>query len=56
MPTPSAYLSEELLEDFDDKLWQLKVDGELDREVSRSEFMRRLIKEWVEERDDIPPE
>lgn len=56
MPQPSVNVDETLLDDFDSKMIRLKADGELDRSVSRSELIRRLMKEWVEERDDLPPE
>ena len=55
MPQPSVNLSEELLEEFDQKLLEYKAAGELDRGTSRSEFIARLMAEWVETRDDVPP-
>lgn len=54
VPRPSVFVSEELLEEFDDKLFEMKVEGKLDRDTSRSELMARLMHEWVEERDDVP--
>lgn len=54
MPRPSISISEELLEDFDEKLFEMKVDGKIERDTSRSEMIARLMNEWVEERDDVP--
>jgi len=51
---PSISVSDELLEEFDDKLFEMKAAGKLDRDVSRSELIARLMSEWVEERDDVP--
>ena len=55
MPQPSVNLSEELLKEFDQKLLEYQAAGELDRGTSRSEFIARLMAEWVETRDDVPP-
>lgn len=55
MPQPSVNVSESLLDDFDTKIIQLKADGELAKGVSRSELIARLMAEWVNDRDDVPP-
>lgn len=53
---PSISISDELLEEFDDKLFEMKAAGKLDRDVSRSELIARLMYEWVQEREDVPDE
>ncbi|WP_018258837.1 CopG family ribbon-helix-helix protein [Halomicrobium katesii] len=54
MARPSISVSDELLEEFDDKLFEMKAAGKLDRDVSRSELIARLMSEWIEEREDVP--
>ncbi|MBO4249474.1 hypothetical protein IL252_16830 [Halomicrobium sp. IBSBa] len=54
MARPSISVSDELLDEFDDKLIEMKAAGKLGRDVSRSELIARLMSEWVEERDDVP--
>ena len=44
---------EELLDDFDEVTWQLEVQGELPRDTSRSEVMRHLMQEFVDEHRDL---
>jgi metal-responsive CopG/Arc/MetJ family transcriptional regulator len=41
-------VSEELLDEFDDQILQLKAAGEIRRNASRSEVIRILMKEFVE--------
>uniref|UniRef100_A0A7D5GKB2 Ribbon-helix-helix protein CopG domain-containing protein n=2 Tax=Natrinema halophilum TaxID=1699371 RepID=A0A7D5GKB2_9EURY len=48
MKTVSIYAPEDLVDDFDDKVWQMKADGEIDRDASRSEVIRHLMGEWAE--------
>lgn len=48
-------MPDELVDDLDDKIWEMKTEGKLNRDANRSEVVRRLIREWVEERDDVPP-
>lgn len=47
MKTVSIYAPEDLVEDFDDKVWQMKAEGEIDRDASRSEVLRHLMEEWA---------
>ena len=41
-------VDEELLEDFDDTIFRKKVDGELDRDTSRSEVLRELMRGYID--------
>jgi metal-responsive CopG/Arc/MetJ family transcriptional regulator len=45
----SIRLDEELLEEFDDTIWYLEMQGDLPRRTSRSDIVRELIEEWLEE-------
>jgi metal-responsive CopG/Arc/MetJ family transcriptional regulator len=40
---------EDLLEEFDDKIFELKAAGKLPRDASRSEVIRTLMSEWVDQ-------
>lgn len=55
MARPTFSMPDELLEEFDDKIFELKAEGKLDRDFTRSELVRGLIREWIEERTDVPP-
>lgn len=48
MKTVSIYAPEDLVDDFDDKVWEMKSGGEIDRDASRSEVIRHLMEEWAE--------
>lgn len=48
MKTVSIYAPEDLVEQFDDKVWEMKADGKIDRDASRSEVVRHLMEEWAE--------
>jgi len=48
-------VDEELLDAFDEKLLHRQAAGGIERNTSRSEMMARLMREWVEDRDDVPP-
>lgn len=48
MKTVSIYAPEDLVEEFDDKVWEMKADGKIDRDASRSEVIRQLMGEWAE--------
>lgn len=41
-------MSDDFLEDLDDKIWELKMEGEIDRDTSRSDVIRMVLREWVE--------
>lgn len=47
MANPSISVDDEVLMDFDDKIWQLKKSGEMDRSVSRSQVIQQLMEEWI---------
>lgn len=49
MARPSVSVPDELLEDFDEAIWQRKLVGDLDRDANRSTVMRELMQEFVEE-------
>ena len=44
---------EELLEDFDDVVWALEVEGELPRDTSRSAVIQDLMQEFVDEHREL---
>jgi metal-responsive CopG/Arc/MetJ family transcriptional regulator len=46
--TVSVYVEEELVEEFDDKMWNLKANEEIGRDTSRSQMIAQLMEEWVE--------
>lgn len=52
MAHPSFTIPDELLEDFDDVIWELQRRGELDRDASRSSIVRALMQEWIENQID----
>ncbi len=39
---------EDLVEDFDEIIFQKKAAGELDRDTSRSDILRDLLEDYVE--------
>lgn len=49
MVSPSFSMSEELLQSFDMTINELKREGELDMDTRRSEVVRDLMEEWIEE-------
>lgn len=44
---------EDLVEDFDEIIFQKKAAGELDRDTSRSDVLRDLLEEYVEGNGNI---
>lgn len=52
MANPSFSVPDEVLERFDDAIFELKAEGELPRDTSRSEILRQLMEEWIEEHED----
>lgn len=44
----TIYANEDLIEEIDDTIWELKQEGEIDRDASRSEVLRSLMEAWVE--------
>ena len=49
MAHPSFSIPDELLEDFDDVIWELQRRGELSRDDSRSSIVRDLMEDWIAE-------
>lgn len=49
MANPSFNISDELLEEFDDTIWELKKEGKIDRNASRSEVLQNMIRSWIKE-------
>jgi metal-responsive CopG/Arc/MetJ family transcriptional regulator len=46
-------MPDELLEKFDDTIWELQVEGELDRDANRSQIVRELVREWIDEQQEV---
>ena len=42
---------EELIERLDEAVFRAKVDGEIDRDTSRSDVLRELVENYCEERE-----
>ena len=53
MAHPSFTIPDELLEEFDDTIWELQVEGELDRDANRSQIVRELMREWIDEQQEV---
>lgn len=49
MARPSFTIPDELLEEFDDVIWELQRSGHLGRDANRSKIVRQLIMEWNDE-------
>lgn len=47
MANPSISVSDELLNEFDDAIWEAKRSGQLERSVSRSDVIRELMRLWL---------
>lgn len=56
MPTTGVtiYADDDLVESFDDKVWELKNSEKIDRDASRSEVLRGLMEAWVEGKSTTP--
>jgi metal-responsive CopG/Arc/MetJ family transcriptional regulator len=50
MANPSISVDDDVLMEFDDIIWQLKKQGEMDRGVSRSQVIQQLMEEWIREK------
>ncbi len=48
MARPSVSIPDELLEEFDDQIDDMRRSGELDLDTSRSEVVQELIRQWLE--------
>lgn len=49
MAKPSVSMPDELLESFDKTMMALKLQDEMDQKTKRSELIRQLMEEWIEE-------
>ena len=54
MANVSFEADDDVVRDFDLRISELKVAGELESNVTRSEVLRRLVREFAYERDDVP--
>lgn len=48
MANPSFSIDDELLEEFDEIIFQKKVNGDLPRDASRSSVLAQLVEDYVE--------
>jgi len=48
MAKPSVSIPDELLEEFDNQIDDMRRSGELDLDTSRSEVIQELIRQWLE--------
>jgi metal-responsive CopG/Arc/MetJ family transcriptional regulator len=53
MAKPSMSVPDDLLDDFDDVVWELEKSGELPRDVSRSAVIQNLMQEFVDEHREM---
>lgn len=53
MAKPAFSMPDEMLEEIDETIKQLKLREEIDMKASRSEVMRRVIQEWLDEHEEI---
>ena len=53
MVNTGVTIPDELLDDFDDVVWHLEVQGELPRDVSRSAVIQDLMQEFVDEHREL---
>lgn len=49
MANPSISIPDDLLEEFDRTLLELKYHNEIDQDANRSEIVQQLMREWVDE-------
>lgn len=48
MAKPSIYIPDEVLDDFDERITEMRRSGEVDINTSRSEVIQELINQWLE--------
>jgi metal-responsive CopG/Arc/MetJ family transcriptional regulator len=53
MAKPAFSMPDEMLEEIDETIKQLKLREEMDMKASRSEVMRGVIQEWLDEHEEI---
>ena len=49
MARPSIRIPDDLLDDFDEAVFERKVIGDLDRDATRSAVVRQLMREYIAE-------
>lgn len=54
MAHPSVSMPDELLESFDKTMMELKLADEMPQKRKRSEIIRELMEEWIEENRKSP--
>lgn len=54
MAHPSVSMPDELLESFDKTMMELKLNDEMPQKKKRSEIIRELMQEWIEENRMAP--
>jgi len=48
MAKPSVSIPDELLEEFDDRIDEMRRSGKFDLDTSRSEVVQELVRQWLE--------
>lgn len=48
MAKPSVSIPDELLEEFDDRIDDMRLSGDLDLDTTRSEVIQELVRQWLE--------
>lgn len=56
MVNTSFEIDQEKLDQMDDIIWEMKVEGEISRDTSRSDVMRRLVEDFIQGNENSPPE
>ena len=46
-------IDEDLLDDFDEVIWQKEVNGDLPRDTPRSRVLQHLVQEYVDEHREL---
>jgi len=49
MATPTFTIDDDTLEDFDEIILQQKARGKLERDTTRSQLIRELVEDYVDE-------
>jgi hypothetical protein len=50
--TVSFRWKQEKIDAFDDKILEMKYEGELDRDTTRTDVIRQLLDEWIGESNE----
>lgn len=54
MANPSVSVPDELLNEFDDKIDEMRRSGEMDIDTNRSEVVQELMRQWTEGNLSLP--